>query len=245
MMWFVGFLVDIKWNSIFIVYAIGILGFVLILIGMPESEQSVPIQEGPVAKAKVKISMPVVLNCVMIFLALTLWVPVLAFISNVVVDRGLGTGVHAGTVAIMFNVAAVILSFLFGILYKVFKKFLAVIILAVITLGMALVYYATNLFMAGAGMFCTGSLLLLIPTLLSDNGKYLAPESVTIVTSVFMIAFNLGNFAAGPFMQIAAAIGPTIPLAGLFMGIFGMVAVTVIFFVIRIFQRDKVEISAV
>jgi predicted MFS family arabinose efflux permease len=122
------------------------------------------------------------------------------------------------------------------------KKFLAVIILGVVTIGMVLVYDAGSLIMAGAGMLCVGFALLLIPTLLSDNGKYLAPESVTLVTALFMAAPNLGNFAAGPFMQAAAGISPGIPLAGLFMAIFGMGVITVLFLIIRIFQRGQTEI---
>ncbi|AEF83775.1 transporter, major facilitator family [Treponema primitia ZAS-2] len=246
MMWLVGLLVDIQWNLVFIVYVIGIFGFILVLVGLPEPEKAVTVPKEPGAvKAKVKVSAPVIFNCVLIFLAYTLWVPALALISNVVIERGLGTGLHAGTVAIMFNVSALVLSFLFGKIYKIFKKFLVVIILAVITVGMALVYYANSLFMAGAGMFCVGSVLLLIPTLLSDNGKYLAPESITVVTSIFMIVMNIGRFAAGPFMQISAAINPTIPLAGLFMAIFGMGAATVIYLIIRILQKDPIEAKTV
>jgi MFS family permease len=237
MMWFVGFLVDIQWNLVFIVYAIGILAFILLLIGLPEPEKDAP-AEKKAEKATVKVPAPVVFNFIMIFLSFTLWVPALALISEVIIGRKLGTGFHAGNVAIMFNVGAVILSFLFGTLYKIFKKFLAVIILAVITLGMFLVFNAGSLFMAGAGMFCVGSALLLIPTLLSDNGQFLAPESLTFVTSMFMVALNLGNFVAGPFMGVAAGISPsTGSLAGLYIGACAMAAVTVIFLFVRIFQK--------
>jgi MFS family permease len=238
MMFLVGVLVDVRWNYVFGVYWLGVFGLILILAGLPEPE-SAALEPTKIEKPKTPIPGPVILNFVLIFLTLTFAMPALLFVSSVVIDKGLGTGVHAGTVAIMFNVAATLLSSVFGLLYKVFKRFLAVILAGLVSVGLALLYYAGNLFMAGAGMFLVGSTLVLIPTLLSDNGKYLAPQGITFATSLFMIALNLGNFAAGFFAQAAAGLsGAYVELPGLFFAIFGMGATTVVFLVIRLLQRD-------
>jgi hypothetical protein len=163
----------------------------------------------------------------------------------VVIEKGLGTGVHAGSVAIMFNVSAILLSFAFGFLYKIFKKFLAVIVLLLVAVGMFVEYNATSLVMAGAGLFLTGSFLLLVPTLLSDNGKYLAPESITFGASLLIIAMNVGGFVAGPFVGLMESLsGGNVPIAGLYFAIFGEAAIAVLFLIVRLIQKDKPQEAA-
>lgn len=236
MLFLAGVLVDVRWNYVFAIYGIGIVGLILILAGLPEPA---PPKEARAEKPTAALPLPVILNFLLIFLTLTFAIPALLFVSAVVIDKGLGTGVHAGTVATMFNVAAILLSFGFGILYKIFKRFLAVILGGLVTVGLALLYYAGSLFIAGTGMFLVGFTLVLIPTLLSDNVKYLAPQEITFTTSLFMIALNLGNFAAGPFAQAAAGLaGGGVEIPGLFFAIFGMGATTVVFFAIRLVQKD-------
>jgi predicted MFS family arabinose efflux permease len=237
MMWTVGPLVDLQWNFMFWIYLIGVLPLILILTCLPEPPAPA---ETSVIKQKVKLPAPVILNCVIIFLASILGMEALLFISNVITDRGFGTGVHVSTVAIMFNIAAALLSFCFGPLYKIFKKYLAVVILVVITIGLCLVYYANSLIMAGAGMFCVGAFLLLIPTLLTDNAKYLEPASITFAASFLTVAMNLGNFVMQYYAEAVTAIAGTV-LSPLFFGIFGLGAATILFFFIRLFQKEPAQ----
>ncbi|MCL2191568.1 MAG: hypothetical protein FWB79_06235, partial [Treponema sp.] len=159
------------------------------------------------------------------------------FISGIVQNRGLGTGLLAGTVAIMFNISGALLSFFFGPLYKAFKKYLAVVILVVITVGLTLVYFANSLLMAGAGMFCIGAFLLIVPTLLTDNSRYLRPEGVTFASSFLGVAMNLGIFVQGPYVRAVAAVGND-GLAPLFFAIFGLAAAAVVFLVVRLIQKE-------
>jgi predicted MFS family arabinose efflux permease len=246
MQFIVGILVDIKWNYIFSIFTIGVIALILIAIGLTEPEDSLGAPAaGDKAKAKASIPGRAIANYVLIFLAGLFWMPSLLFVSIVVVERGLGTGVHAGSVAIMFNVSAILLSFAFGFLYKIFKKFLAIIVLLLVTLGMIIEYNATSLVMAGAGMFLTGAFLLMVPTLLTDNGKYLAPESITFAASLLIIAMNVAGFVAGPFVALMEGLsGGAVPVPGLYFGIFGQAAVVVVFFIIRLVQKDKVPGAA-
>ena len=236
MMQTVGILVDIQWNSIFLIYGAGIFALVLICIGLKEPESSVA-SEAPSPKTKAKVPTPVVLNFVLIFVASLFGMSAMIFISGIVQNRGLGTGLLAGTVAIMFNISGAILSFFFGPLHKAFKKYLAIIILVVITIGLTLIYFANSLVMAGAGMFCVGAFLLIVPTLLTDNALHLKPEGVTFASSFLGVAMNLGIFVIGPYIQVATAIGND-GLAPLFFAILGLAVVAVIFFVIRLLQKE-------
>ena len=240
----VGILVDIQWNSVFLIYTFGILALALICIGLKEPENaaanesvSTAKSETPTPKTKVRMPASVVLNFVLIFLVSLFGISAMIFISGIVQNRGLGTGLLAGTVVIMFNISGAASSFFFGRLYKAFKKHLAVVLLVVITTGLALIYFANSLVMAGAGMFCVGAFLLIIPTLLTDNAQHLQPEGVTFASSFLGVAMNLGIFIMGPYIQIATAIGND-GLAPLFFAIFGLAAVTVIFFVIRLLQKE-------
>jgi hypothetical protein len=245
MQFIVGILVDIKWNYVFSIFIIGVIALVLIVMGLAEPEDSLIASSDNKAQAKVKIPGKAIQNYVLMFFSALFWMPSLLFVSIVVTEKGLGTGVHAGSVAIMFNVAAILLSFAFGFLYKTFKKFLVIIVLLLVSAGMFIEYSATSLVMVGVGMFLTGAFLLVIPTLLTDNGKYLAPESITFAASLLIIAMNVAGFAAGPFVSLAESLGGgNVPIAGLYFGIFGEAAVVVVFFVIRLFQKDKVQSAA-
>ena len=236
----VGILVDIQWNYIFLIYTVGIIALVMICVGLKEPESAVA-SEVPSKKTKVKIPAPVVLNFVLIFVASLFGLSAMIFISGIVQSRGLGTGLLAGTVAIMFNISGAGLSFFFGPLHRVFKKHLAIVILVVITAGLLLIYSANSLLMAGAGMFCVGAFLLIVPTLLTDNAQYLQPEGVTFASSFLGVAMNLGVFVMGPYIQVTTAIGKD-GLAPLLFAIFGLVAATIVFFVIRLFQRESARL---
>ncbi|MDR1904273.1 MAG: MFS transporter [Treponema sp.] len=239
MQFVVGVLAAIKWNYVFSIFTIGIVAFFLIAFGLNEPEEApdVPAQ-GDKPKAKANIHPRAWLNFIFVFVAGIFWMPSLLFVSIVVEQKLGGTPVHSGIVAPMFNVAAVLLSFAFAFLYKTFKKFLAVFILLLVTVGMFLEYNAVNLVMVGAGLFLTGAFLLMIPTLLSDNGKIVAPESLTFATSLLIIAMNVAGFVAGPFVGIAARLATTSYIPGLYLGIIGQAAVVVIFFIIRLVQKD-------
>jgi len=236
MMQTVGILVDIRWNSVFLIYTFGIIALLFICIGLKEPE-SAEAGEVPGQKTKARIPASVVLNFVLIFAAALFGMSAMIFISGIVQNRGLGTGLLAGTVAIMFNISGALLSFFFGPLYKAFKKYLAVVILVVITVGLTLVYFANSLLMAGAGMFCIGAFLLIVPTLLTDNSRYLRPEGVTFASSFLGVAMNLGIFVQGPYVRAVAAVGND-GLAPLFFAIFGLAAAAVVFLVVRLIQKE-------
>jgi len=236
MMFTVGVLVDIQWNSVFWINLVGASALVLILMGLQEPESEVTVNQTTGEKEKLKIPLPVVLNFVMIFLTGLFGMNALMFISNVITDRGLGTGVHSGTVAIMFNVSATALSFFFGPLYKIFNKYFAIIIIVLVGIGLVLVYYASSLVMAGAGMFCVGTFLLMIPTLLTDNAQQLSPGSMTFAASFLGVVLNVGNFVLGPYIHATTTIGKDV-LSPLFFGIFGLAGTAVVFFIIRLLQK--------
>ena len=236
MMLAVGVLADIQWNFIFLIYSVAVIPLILVLIGLKEPERPLP-SSAALPKAKNNIPLPILLNFVMVFMLSLLGMTAMVFISSVIITRGLGTSVHAGVVAMMFNISGMILSVLFAPLYKIFKKYLAIIALVIVNIGLVLVYFATSLVMAGVGMFCVGGFLLMIPTTLTDNARWLKPEAMTFVASLLGVSLNVGAFMMGPYIQIATSLGNDI-LAPLFFAIFGLAATIIVFFVVRLFQKE-------
>jgi hypothetical protein len=164
-------------------------------------------------------------------------VPGLALVSIVVEMLG-GSSVQAGVVSIMFTLSATLLSIIFGPLYKAFKKFMSPLCFLAITIGLAILYFANSIFMAGLGMFFIGVLLVTIPSFLLDNSIYTTADSVTFATAVIMVFLNIGIFLAGPVIKIADMLTTDIILPGIFFGLIGMAALTIVTFIARIKQKD-------
>jgi MFS family permease len=244
MQFVVGALAALKWNLSFSIFLVAIIPLVLIVFGLEEPEPDAPKAAEDKSKPKEKLPAKAWLNFVLIFLSMIFWMPSLLFVS-IVVEKNLGgTPLTSGIVAPMFNVAAVLLSFAFAFLYKTFKKFLAVFVLLLVTLGMIIEYNAVNFVMAGVGLALTGAFLLMIPTLLSDNGKIIPPAVITFAASLLIVAMNVGGFVTGYFLQLAAILAPASGIPGLFVAIIGEGALVVIFFVIRLVQKDTPQAAA-
>jgi predicted MFS family arabinose efflux permease len=238
MLFFSSILVGIKWYLAFAVNLLAVLGFLFILFGMPEPEAQPQRTTELGEKVKIKLPAPIILNCVIIALMFMLCLPGLALVS-VIVERIGGNAVQGGTVSIMYSLSATLISAVFGPLYRTLKKFMAPLCLLLITAGLAILYYAASLFMAGLGLFLVGASLVTIPAFLSDNGRYVTAESVTFATAILMVCLNTGIFLAGTFIQVSAKLGSGIPLPGIFFGLIGMAALTVVTFGIRVTQKEE------
>jgi predicted MFS family arabinose efflux permease len=237
MMLVAGLLVVVNWKLPFVIFLLPLIPIVLLLIDMPEPE---PIAKAEGADAKggsSSLGVPIIINCITGSLVFCLGTVALQAISVVVIGRGLGTGAEAGIAAPFFNIGAVILSTLFAVLYKALKKFLAPITMLVVAAGLLLLYFATNIVMVGAGMFLVGAELIMIPTLITDNGKFSTPANAAFATALLMALFNVGGFFTGPFMILTSKAQNMDVPGPFFAGIILMVF-AVITFIIRVAQKE-------
>ena len=237
----VGVLANVQWNFVFWVYALGILALIPVLLALKEPEKAAAPSDasGQQQKEKLSVPVPVILNFVLMFIGGIFGMCGYIFNSVIIDVRGLGSNIEIAVVQMMFNVSAVILSFFFAPLYKIFKRFLAIIILLVVLIGSILVHYSSSLVMSAVGIFLIGTFLLIIPTLLTDNVQWnLNPATMTFAASFLGVVMNLGNFVMGPYMQFAGSIADeSIFMPPLFFSLFGLGATIVIFFVIRLVQK--------
>jgi MFS family permease len=237
MMLVAGLLVVVNWKLPFAVFLLPLIPIVLLLIDMPEPE---PIAVAGGADAKggsSSLGAPIIINCITGSLVFCLGTVALQAISVVVIGRGLGTGAEAGIAAPFFNIGAVILSALFAVLYKALKKFLAPLTMLVVAAGLLILYFANNIVMVGAGMFLVGAELIMIPTLITDNGKFVTPANAAFATALLMALFNVGGFFTGPFMILSGkAQGMDVPgpfFAGIILAVFALITL-----IIRVAQKE-------
>ncbi|MFA0815413.1 MAG: hypothetical protein ACC608_06450 [Anaerofustis sp.] len=83
-------------------------------------------------------------------------IPIIISVSTIIVERGFGTGLEAGTASSLFTVGGTVFSLLFGMMYKKFKKYSIVIVFLITNIGMMLVYFSVNIMMVFIGMFIIG-----------------------------------------------------------------------------------------
>jgi MFS family permease len=237
-----GLLVGIKWNMPFIIYLLPLVPIILLLIDMPEPKAiEAPPQTADGAKKSGKLSGMIIVNCIVGAATFCLGTVALQTAAAVVIVRLGFTGAHAGIVMPFFNIGAVLLSLLFVLLYNGLKKNLAPVILLLVAAGMFILNGASNIIMVAVAMFLVGSELLMIPTLISDNGKLSTLENGVFATSLLMACFNFGGFFTSPFQFLALKIKPSsIPgevpevlLAGIVL-----VALAVLTFISRLGQKE-------
>ncbi|MFZ7121910.1 MAG: MFS transporter [Eubacteriaceae bacterium] len=228
-----GLLVDINWTYAFGVHLIGIISLVFVAIGLsePEKEENIEKQE----KVKIKLPARVYVNNSIILLFMMLSLPLILSLSVIIVDRGFGTGLVAGTAMSMFTIGGTVWSLIFGPLYKTFKRFTTVLVLLVCTLGMVVVYYAANLAMIFVGMFIVGMGLLIVPSLMMDNNKLITPDSITFSSSMVVVFMYIGNFLASYFLIVVGNIASNLNVAypALFISVLLMAAMTILWFMVR------------
>ncbi|MFZ7134301.1 MAG: MFS transporter [Eubacteriales bacterium] len=233
-----GFLVDISWVLAFAVHLIGIVSLLLVVIFLPEPEE---IQQSE-NKEKIKVKLPfnVYLNSTITLLFMMLTIPIIISLSIIMADRGIGSGLESGTAMSMFTIGGTVLSLLFGPMYNFFKRFTVVIILLVSAIGMIMVYLASSLIMIFVGMFIIGIGLLITPALMMDNNKIIDPSKIAVASSVVIIFTNVGNFLASYFLILVNKLGAnlTMPYPGVFITIILMVAMSVIWFIVRLKQGE-------
>ncbi|MDR1950353.1 MAG: MFS transporter [Spirochaetaceae bacterium] len=241
MMLVAGLLVVINWKLPFVIFLLPIIPIIFLLIDMPEPAPVPKAEDTTAAKGSSRLGVLIIVNCITGALVFCLGTVALQAISVVVIGRGLGTGAAAGIAAPFFNIGAVILSTLFAVLYKGLKKFLAPITMLVVAGGLFLLYFATNIIMVGAGMFLVGAELIMIPTLITDNGKLSTPLNAGFATALLMALFNCGGFLTGPFMIITSK-ARNMDVPGPFFAGIILVVLAVITLIIRISQKEP-EIS--
>ncbi|HCX63836.1 MAG TPA: hypothetical protein DHN33_01315 [Eubacteriaceae bacterium] len=234
-----GYLVDISWHLAFGVHFIGIISLILVAIGLPEPDVSDLEEE----QTKTKLPLGVYINSTIVMLFMMFSIPIIISVSMIIADRGFGTGLEAGTASSLFTIGGTVLSLLFGVLYKIFKRYTLAVVLLISVIGMGLVYYSTNLMMVFIGMFVMGIGLLITPALMMDNNEMVEEKNIVAASSTIIIFTNIGNFLASYLLIFLTNISKSMQMdyPALFITIILMIILTLGGLIIKMNQKNKAK----
>lgn len=230
-----GYLVDINWNLAFAVHFIGFLSLILVAIGLPEPELPEEVQK----KDKTNLPKAVYLNSLLVMLFMMFSIPIIISVSTIIVERGFGTGLEAGTASSLFTVGGTVFSLLFGTMYKKFKKYTLAIVFLCTNIGMILVYFSANLFMVFIGMFVIGMGPVSTAALMMDNNVLVEEKDIVTASSSIIIFANIGNFLASYLLMLLTKLtsGFQIDYPAMFITLILMAILTIVAFVIKKNQK--------
>jgi len=106
------------------------------------------------------------------------------------------------------QIANMITGFLFGFIYKVFKKLTLPISIFLMALGLFLVMTANNLFVVGIGAVLNGvSFAMFVPYIFNDVNSRIPQSAKDTTTSFILVLANIGNFVSPYGHQVLGSFG--------------------------------------
>lgn len=215
-----GFLCGIGWQTTFLVYALGIVLFILSAVAMREPAH---VQNEAAADKLAGGKLPAISFAFILFFLLMCVVtqPVIVYCSQVLAEAGITDAIVAAIMVSVFSIGGICVSLPFTGLFKVFRNALLPIAYVIAALALAACFIgaqpeAPNAILYGVGAALAGAALLIItcftPMALS---QVVAPELQSTAMGFVSFAMAAGTFLSTPFAQ----------LAGMVMGSQSMVSV--------------------
>jgi MFS family permease len=226
-----GYAASFAWNGSFWLYSVGIVVLIIVLLFYKEDVMSAPKEQLQTKDGKVKVKIPLIIFAIMFvqMLAMVFDMTFFSMLPAAFMFHNLGDPAMIGTLMSIFTVAGVIVSFLFGSLFKIFKKWALVFGAFVAAAGMLLTYL-------GCASF-ESLVIVIIAVLVLGFGHTIVGLSVTQIISIsvapaimvaamgfYKVGMDLGNFISSPFISTVTAV-LQIPPDGDFSAIFAAAAV--------------------
>jgi|GEM_PF-663755 len=206
MVWAAGILCIIGWQLTFWVYAIGIVGLIIVLFFMPEPAKAAAPQ-GTAAKPKRHLDSFVAITAITFFLTMLVAFPVQMNVSTWLDMLGAGTASDAGIVLSVYTLFGMIASLIFGVMFKRFGRYTIPVGYLVGGIGMLLIRFGGSLVPIACGMALAGfGFMFLTPAFFSFIGQRLDPSSRAFAISLSLAALNIGAFLATYYLMGLQAI---------------------------------------
>ncbi|MCL2826243.1 MAG: MFS transporter [Eggerthellaceae bacterium] len=244
-----GFLVDANgvgpggsgWYMHFWAYALCVVPVVLSFF-IPEPEIEKQPADAPKVKEKLG-SMAIIAGCMLAFLNL-LNFPVMMYMSNLFMERGIGgdtAATAAATALSLFTVAGVVSGALFGRIFKILKRFVLAVGFIGMAIGIGLVFLANNAVVASCGTIVLGfAFSMVMPAFMMLVGMRTSPSRMTLAISITMALMNLGALIVTFYLQILAGItGEGLPLYNmiLILAMCGFAVLAIVFVIWNVFPK--------
>lgn len=237
-----GVLVTISWNYVFYIHLIGVVALILVLIGLPEPEKikKTSSESGP----KAKLSIGVYILASLAGISMLLVYPLMTGISTIVVTKSFGTAAAAGLALSFLTVGGMIGNTFFGKLHQKLQKFTLTFDFIIAIIGLAVVYYASNIIGIYIGFVILGiGYMLVVPTLMMDIGSIVSPERIPLASG-FVIAFmNVGAFLSPYYVNLIGTITGVIDVEFVvFVSLILFVIMAVVYTVIQIVNKKAINL---
>lgn len=227
-----GRLLLIHWNYAFAVYLMGIPILLMYLLFIPKRQENVAEASGNgthFGKEQFKVT---------VFLACFAWLIICVNCSNtmripsLVLEKGYGTEPDASVVLSLMLVVGIVAGIFFGKLEKLLGEKLMALGMICFGVGTAMMAYAENLMVLGAGAVLAGIAYSILTTCVFYKvGSELPKDMVNVGTSVVLVGCNLGASSSPLVLKLIGMCSENITASFLFYGAV-MGALGIVYFVL-------------
>lgn len=228
-----GYFAAIGWNYSFLPHALGIISLILVIFFLPEPAAA-PAQANASAAPKEKLPIKVWITVVVYgIFTLTIY-PMLVNMSTLIVNRELGTTATAGIVLAFLTIGGMLAGSVFGKVFKMSNRFVLALGFGIAAIGMAMVVFATNVFILTIGVFIEGfAMSTLIPACMMIIGMSAKPTQMAFAVSLFFAGMNLFGFLSTYWIGAIAGITGDAVTAPIMVGMGVQAALCLIYLVIN------------
>ena len=191
----------------FLIYAIGVIPFLLRLFFLPESpktsasDEAAPIDasdaEEKAGSAKPKIALPhdVVILAISLFIMGVAFCPSLIGMSSVVAEKGLGDSSFSGVVLAANSVGGILAGVAMSLYMRVFKHYSLPVTYLALAVSLVLLYAAGNqVLVVTISVFAGFFFALPVSICNLPLGNMVRSEQVAFLSNAIFVMFNLGSF---------------------------------------------------
>lgn len=206
-----GLLCALSWQTTFLVYALGIVLFVLSVVVMREPEHVVETNGGEGSHVG-RLSGVAFAFIVFFLLMCVVTQPVIVYSSTLLAEAGISNSMVPAAMTSVFSVGGIVVSMLFPALFKKLRNALLPLGYAIGALALLACYLGSgtgggNLVFFGIGAFLAGAALLVVtcftPMVLS---QVVAPQMHATAMGFVSFSMAAGTFLSTPFAQLVSVV---------------------------------------
>ncbi|MBW1606136.1 MFS transporter [Lactobacillus sp. Sy-1] len=233
----VGQLLNISWQVSFLSYFFILVILVIFWKVVPDIKSTETVdQDGNQTHAQVNFAVILAgVFCAVMTMGLA---TVSVMTPTIVVNGKLGSATDASFVITIFTIASMLMGFLFGQFFKIFRRFVLPLGLLVFTIGLSIMNFAPNLVILTIGVVIIGGAYPLAGTYVFNLMDTVAPKnSNALANSILLVGCNVGTAISPIVMGFLNQISP---VSGAQPGI-GLFSILIAILMVIIFSFQLVK----
>jgi MFS family permease len=240
---FVGLLLTISWKASFLTYFVLLAVFFLVLFFVPDVKIEEEKGEGKtnIFHELRNIDKRVFACAAGMFILFSIFMTINIKLGLLITGKGYGDATQTSFILSLSNLTGIVIGVIFGNVYKHVKEKLFPIMLIVMALGLFGLISSGNIFVTGGMIIVLAAAFSFMSTYLFLRVSNLVPkEKNNIVSSIMLIAINLGGFLA-PYVMAGLALlaGTEAPSSSLMICAFILLGVWVIVMMSNLFYQRQ------